>query len=104
MGLLFLKHPYVFSPLTLVGPVLRFPKVHQRPCTFVVLDVYPKKYLWPLFQSGASKSCRLAIKGVVGVLLSLSKQGWTPYQGIPGDLWAFAVHFPGESSMDNLGQ
>ena len=103
-GAPFLKHPYVFPPLTLVGPVLRFLKVHQRPCTFVLLDVYPKKYWWPLIQSCASKSCRLAIKGDVGALLSPSKQGWTPYQGIPGDLWAFAVHFPGEFSMDNLGQ
>ena len=103
-GAPFLKHPYVFPPLTLVGPVLRFLNVHQRPCTFVVLDVYPKKYWWPLIQSCASKSCRLAIKGEVGALLSPSKQGWTPYQGILGDLWAFAVHFPGEFSMDNLGQ
>ena len=58
-GAPFLKHPYVFPPITLVGPVLRFLKVHRRPCTFVVLDVYPKKYWWPLIQSCASKSCRL---------------------------------------------
>ena len=102
-GAPFLQHPYVFPPLTLVGPVLRFLKAHRRPCTFVVLDIYPRKYWWPMIQSCASKSCRFAIKREVGALLSPSKQGWTPHQGIPLDLWAFLVHFPRESSMDNLG-
>ena len=44
----FLEYPYVFPPLSLVGPVLRFLKSHRRSCTIVVLDVYPKKYWWPL--------------------------------------------------------
>ena len=49
--------PFFWSipPLSLVGPVLRFLKSHRRTCTIVVLDVYPKKYWWPLIQNYATK-------------------------------------------------
>ena len=39
---------YVFSALILVGPVLQFLESFKQPCTIVVLDVYPRKYWWPL--------------------------------------------------------
>ncbi|KAK3732306.1 hypothetical protein QZH41_007811 [Actinostola sp. cb2023] len=47
----YLRHPYVFPPLGLVGPILRFLETQKRSCTFVVLDVYPKRFWWPLLQS-----------------------------------------------------
>ena len=81
------------ASLSLMGPVLRFLRSHGRSCTVIALDVYPKRYWWPLLQSCASKSCRLAVKGEAGALLLPSKQGWIPHPGIPGDLWAFGVRY-----------
>ena len=87
------KHPYFFYPLTLVGPILHFLKVHWRPGTFVVLDVYSKKYWWCMIQSCASKSHRLTIKWEVGALLLPFKKGWTPHQWIPGTFGLFWYTF-----------
>ena len=67
-----------------MGPVLRFLRSHGRSCSVIAFDVYPKRYWWPLLQSCASKSCRLAVKGEAGALLLPSKQGWIPHPGIPG--------------------
>ena len=36
-GAPFMKHPYIFSPIVLVGSVLRFLQSHQRSCTLVTL-------------------------------------------------------------------
>ena len=84
-GAPFLTHPYVFPPLTLVSPVLRFLKVHQRPCTFVLLDVYPKKYWWPLIQSCASKSCRLMrLKGMLELFFRPPNKDGHLIKGSPG--------------------
>ena len=77
------EYPYVFPPLSLMGPVLRFLRSHGRSCTVIALDVYPKKYWWPRIQSCASKSCRLAVKRGARTLLLPSKQGWIPHPGIP---------------------
>ena len=76
-----------------MGPVLRFLKFHRQSCTVIALDVYPRKYRWPLIKSCAMKSCRLAVKGEVGSASVTSKQGWIPHPGIPGDLWAFGVQY-----------
>ena len=76
-GAPFLEHQYVFPPLSLVGPVLRFLKAHQRSCSAFVLDVYPKKHWWPLIQNCARKSCRLAVKGMLEPFyLLLNKDGF----------------------------
>ena len=78
--------PYVFPPLILVGSVLRFLESFKQPCTIVVLDVYPRKYWWPLLQHRSVKLQRLASKGERTALLRASTQGWVPHPGIPGDL------------------
>ena len=83
-GAPFLEYPYVFPPHSLMGPVLRFLRSHWRSCTVIALDVYPKKYWWPLIQSCASKSCRLAVKGVVwGTSVTfqtrLDSPSWDPW-------------------------
>ena len=92
-GVPFLEYLYILPPLSLMGPVLRFLKFHGWSCKVIALDVYPRKYWWPLIKSCARKSCRLAVKGEVGALLLPSKQGWIPHPGIPGDLWAFGVQY-----------
>ena len=92
-GAPFLEYPYVFPPHSLMGPVLRFLRSHGRSRMVIALDVYPKKYWWPLIQSCGSKSCRLAIKGEAWALLLPSKPGFIPHPGIPRDLWAFGVRY-----------
>lgn len=88
-----LIRPYVFPPSVLVGPVLRFLEVYQQASTIIILDVYPRKYWWPLLQAWSSKAVLLAPKGDKSALLAPSPHGWIPHPGIPGDLWAFALSF-----------
>ena len=76
-----MRCPYVFPPLILVGAVLRLLKSFKQSCTIVVQHIYPRKYWWPLLQGDRT------------ALLRLSRQGWVPHPGIPGDLWAFYVEF-----------
>ena len=85
--------PYVFPPMALTGPVLKFLQRFKQSCTVVVLDVFPKKYWWPLLMNKAVKSRCLAVRGDGNALLVPSKKGWLPHKGIPGDLWVSAVCF-----------
>ena len=91
----FLDSPYVFPPPrpAFVGPVLRHLERHHRSCTMVVLDLYPRKYWWPLIQKYSTKSCRLAHRGDHNALLKPSTSGCIPLPGLPGDLWAFDLNF-----------
>ena len=76
--------PYVFPPSFLVGSFLRFLKQMEQSCAVVVLDVYPRKYWWPLLQYSARKALKMAARVP-------SRQGWVPHSGIPGDLCVFSV-------------
>ena len=58
-----LLKPYVFPPLRLVGPVFRFLKRRSISCTFVTLDVYPRKYWWPFLEHYTVRSVKLGVKG-----------------------------------------
>ena len=89
----FLARPYLFPPLPLVGPVLRFLSSHKRNCTLVTLVTYLKKYWWPLVNRYSSKSMKLAETGDTRALLVPSRDGWVHHPGIPGDLWAFSLKF-----------
>ena len=89
----FLERPYVFPPSILVGPVLCFLKSFRRSCSVLVLDVYPRKYWWPLIQCWSTRSLKLACKGDSQALLIPSKKGWINHSNIPGDLWIFLVEF-----------
>ena len=74
-----------FSRLSLSdGSCSAFLRPHGPSCTVIALDVYPKRYWWPLIQSCASKSCRLAVKGVVwGTSVTfqtrLDSPSWDPW-------------------------
>jgi len=48
-----MQRPYVFSPPSLVGPVLRFLRNMKQSCTIAVLDGYPRRYWWPLLYHSA---------------------------------------------------
>lgn len=74
-----MQFPYVFPPTLLVGPVLFFLRSVRQLCTMVVLDVYPRKYWWPLLLSRSRKSLRVALKGDSRALLVPSQHGWIPH-------------------------
>ena len=93
MALPFLEFPYVYPPLVLVGPVLRFLSKRLQSCTFIAMDVYPHKYWWPLLQRHVIKARKLTDEGDTNALLIPSMAGWIPHPGIPGDLWAFPLQF-----------
>ena len=88
-----MHRPYVFPPSFLVGSFLRFLRQMEQSCAVVVLDVYPRKYWWPLLQYSARKALKMAARGDPDVLLVPSRQGWVPHSGIPGDLCVFSVEF-----------
>ena len=88
-----LQRPYVFPPLLLIGPVLRFLQSHNQACTMLILDVYPRKYWWPALQRASRRAYKLASKGDTDALLVPTRDGWKPHPGLPGDLLAFAVVF-----------
>ena len=88
-----LTYPYVFPPLNLVGPVLRFLKCHNRSCTLVTIDVYPRRYWWPLLQRYSTNSMKLDVEGSTKALLIPTRNGWSAHPGLPGDLWGFALDF-----------
>ena len=91
-----LTYPYVFQPLSLVGSVLRFLQRHCRSCTLVTLDVYQRKYWWPLLQRYSSNSLKLDVQGSHRALFIPTRTGWRAHPGLPGDLWVFALEFPNE--------
>ena len=47
-----LSNPYVFPPLRLVGPVLKFLYSFRIPCTIVVLQLSHYSYWWPELMLG----------------------------------------------------
>ncbi len=88
-----MRRPYVFPPSVLVGPVFSFLRTNQQDCTFLVMDVFPRKYWWPLLQASSKKVTKLASRGDITALRLPTSQGWMPHPGLPGDLWTFAVSF-----------
>lgn len=89
-----MQRPYIFPPLVLVGAVLRFLRFHRQSYTIVVLDIYPRKYWWPLLQYYSTKAYKLALKGDPDALVLPSNKGWIPFGRLPGDLCFFSVVFP----------
>ena len=88
-----MRLPYVFPPLILVGPLLCLLRQFQQSCTMVILDLYPRRYWWPILQRVSVKKCKLACKGAADALSLPATNGWIPYVNIPGDLWVFSIKF-----------
>ncbi|XP_020627573.1 uncharacterized protein LOC110064812 [Orbicella faveolata] len=78
-------------PKTLTGPFIKFLEIFKQSCTVVVMDVFPKKFWWPIMENMASKKKRLEVRGDRHALLVPSKKGWCRHPGIHGVLWAFAI-------------
>ena len=80
---------YVFPPLILVGPTLRFLRGFGCSFTIVVPDVHPRRFWWPLIAFKARESICLGRKNARDVLLFPSAlEGFTP-KPLSWDLWAF---------------
>ena len=88
-----MQRPYVFPPLLLVGQVLRFLQHYSQSYTILVLDVYPRRYWWPLLIQRASQSLKLADHSHPHALLRPSQHGLLPHSDLKGDLWAFSIKF-----------
>lgn len=85
------SNPYVFPPIALISPVLRFLSGSCMSFTIVVPDVSPRKYWWPLLRATACDSFLLAPKGALGAVLVPSKGGFSSHWPLPWDLWVFRV-------------
>lgn len=70
-----MQRPYVFPPLVLVGPLLKYLKLHRQSCTVVVLDRYPRKYWWPVLCFYATQAYRVAPRGASDALFRPSTNG-----------------------------
>jgi len=82
---------YVFPPLILVGPVLRFLASYNCPVTIVVQDVQPRRFWWPLVSNRAYDSICLGRKDAQDVLLFPSAvEGFSP-KPLSWDLWGFRL-------------
>ena len=57
-----------------------------------MLDIYPRRYWWPIIIGKARKAQKLASVGDVGPLVMPTQNGWVQDRPIAGDLWAFAVN------------
>ena len=79
--------------------MLRHLQACNLSCTFVTLDIYPRKYWWPVLQSYTTRAIKLAQRGDPGGLRLPSPRGWVPHPGIPGDLWVFALDFVSNSTV-----
>lgn len=83
---------YVFPPLALVGPLLRFlPSTNGPQITFVTLDVRPRRYWWAKLVKRCCDSIHLGEKGASNVLLFPSANEGFSYRPLPWDLWAFRL-------------
>lgn len=82
-------NPYVFPPLALVGPVLRFLSKADCAFTIVIPDVFPRRFWWPLVNGRASDMVQLGSKGEDGVLLFPTREGAFKAKPLSWDLWAF---------------
>ena len=85
------SNPYVFPPICLIPQVLRFFKSHSLRCTFVVPDIRPRQFWWPLLQTHCS--LLLGSKGTTGIVLLPSNTGFSSACPLPWDLWAFQISF-----------
>eukprot|EP00794_Sanderia_malayensis_P000797 gene797-88_t len=85
---------YIFPPIVLIGPLLKFLKDSPIRVTFLAFDVSPRKFWWPLINSYAADSCLLGKNGLQDVIFFPpdKKLGWHT-RPLPWDLHAFRIFF-----------
>jgi len=82
---------YVFPPLVLVGPLLRFLAPLAPPMTIVVPDIQPRRFWWPIVTNHARDSMCVGRKGALDVLLyQTADRSFIP-KPLSWDLWAFRL-------------
>jgi hypothetical protein len=66
---------YVFPPIPMLGPVLRF--LLSSPCrlTIVIPDIFPRRFWWPMVRGHAVDSVRLGLKTQTDSLLFPTRAG-----------------------------
>lgn len=82
---------YVFPPLALVGPLLRFLAPFSPNMTIIVPDILPRRFWWPVVSKRAYDSVCLGRKGALGVVLFPTADSGFAAKPLPWDLWAFRL-------------
>lgn len=86
------ENAYVFPPLVLVGPVLRFLSSQRlQKVTVVVPDVQPRRYWWALLVNRCKEAVLLGRKGSCGPLLFPTRGKGFEATPLSWDLWAFRL-------------
>lgn len=75
------RRPYVFLLILLLGPMVWFLQSFGQSRTILVVEVFSKRYWWPIITPKASKYLKLASRGDSNVLLVPSKEGCIPSTG-----------------------
>lgn len=82
---------YVFPPLAMIGPALRFLLSSDCQLTIVVPDLFPRRFWWPLVTGRAFDELRLGSKAQLDVLLFPTRAGTFEPRPLDWDLWAFRL-------------
>lgn len=82
---------YVFPPLVIIGPVLRFLLASKCRFTIVIPDLFPRRFWWPLVNGRASDQVQLGSKGQPDILFVPTREGTFESKPLEWDLWAFRL-------------
>ena len=83
---------YIFPPLVLIGPLLKFLLPCQAPTTIVIPDSSPRKFWWPIIHNAAESYIQIGKKGEHFILMfpPTKTQIWHS-KPLPWDLYAFKL-------------
>ena len=71
-------NPYAFPSIALIAQLFHFLRSLSLPCTLIILDIYPRRFWWPLLRATATQFCILAHKGDPAILRIPSSKGFSP--------------------------
>ena len=85
------ENAYVFPPIAMIGPVIRFLLSGHCHFTIIIPDVFPRRFWWPLVNGRATDKICLGSKSQTGIVLYPTRQGSFESRPLPWDLWAFRL-------------
>lgn len=88
------RNAYVFPPIPMFGQVLKFLRsFSDLQFTFVVFDIHPRKYWWPIVTSSSIFSTRLCSKGDTRFISTLCSRLQMPLLSLgPVGFWILVVN------------
>lgn len=82
---------YVFPPIAVIGPILRFLLSSRCRFTIVIPDMFPRRFWWPMVNGHALDTVRLGVKTQPDILLFPTRTGVFESRPLDWDLWAFRL-------------